>query len=88
MLMVPICVGYVAFMVVVDVPMYLKRWREGKVAGVKTLGLKEGFLDALHRRDATRSWTVWKPEVAWLTGYFSLAVWSSIGLVHVASALG
>jgi len=83
---IPICVGYVGFMVVVDVPMYVKRWREGRAAGNRTLDLREGFQDALHRREVTRSWSVWKPEVAWLTGYFSFAVWISLGLVHIASA--
>ena len=85
---VPVCGLYVAFMVAVDVPMYVRRWREGRAAGQQTLGLREGFRDALHRREVTRAWTVWKPEVAWLTGYFSVAVWGSLGLVHVVSALG
>ncbi len=80
----PGCVGYVAFMVVVDVPMYLGRWRAHRAAGGATLGLAEGFRDALHRREPTRSWAVWRPEVAWLTGYFSFAVWASLGLVHLA----
>lgn len=86
--MVPVCVGYVAFMVVVDVPMYVQRWRAGRAAGVQPLGLADGFYDALHRREVTRSWAVWKPEVAWLTGYFSFAVWGSLGMVHIASAFG
>ncbi len=78
---IPICAAYVAFMAFVDVPMYIRRWREGDGA---QFGLAEGFRDALYRREATRSWTVWKPEVAWLTGYFSGAVWASIGLVYFA----
>lgn len=78
---IPACIGYVAFMVIVDVPMYVKRWRAGSG---RQLGLAEGFQDAWRRRVATRSWTVWKPEVAWMTGYFSGAVWVSLSLVHLA----
>ena len=77
----PGCVAYVVFMFTVDVPMYVRRWRAGSGA---QLGIIEGFKDARDRREVTRSWTVWKPEVAWMTGYFSCAVWTSIGLVHLA----
>ncbi len=78
---IPGCVAYVVFMFTVDVPMYVRRWRTGSGA---QLGIVEGFRDARDRREVTRSWTVWQPEVAWMTGYFSCAVWSSIGLVHLA----
>ncbi|MCP4873553.1 MAG: hypothetical protein GY898_33115 [Proteobacteria bacterium] len=75
--------GYVAFMVTVDVPMYVKRWRSGQAEGVETLGLKAGLGDALGRRVVTRDWAIWKPEVAWLTGYFSAGVWLSQAMVHL-----
>jgi hypothetical protein len=38
--------------------------------------------DAIERRIAVRDWNKWQPEVAWLTGYFSFAVWLSLALVH------
>jgi len=82
---IPGCIAYVAFMGVVDVPMYVGRWRQGKQQGEVLMGLVEGFSDALRRREATRSWAVWRPEVAWLTGYFSFAVWASLGMVHIAT---
>lgn len=78
-----LCIGYVIFMVTVDVPMYVKRWRQGIAQGEPKLGLAEGFQDALSRRIVTRDWAIWKPEVAWLTGYFSCAVWVSIALAHL-----
>lgn len=74
------CVGYVLFMLRVDVPMYVQRWREGRAAGVQRLGVREGFVDAWTRRVQDRSWRSWRPEVAWLTGYFSLAVWTSLAM--------
>lgn len=74
-----VCLLYVAFMVIVDVPMYLRRWWSGEHDAGR-LGFSAGCSDALHRRVATVDWEVWRPEVAWLTGYFSLAVWLSIGM--------
>jgi len=78
-----LCVGYVLFMVVVDVPMYLKRWKSGNACGEKRLSFRAGWSDALHRRVVTRDWAIWKPEVAWLTGYFSGAVWISLAIAHL-----
>ena len=72
-----ICAGYVAFMFLVDVPMYVQRIRNGQEHKDQHLGFVEGISDALHRRVVTKSWVIWKPEVAWLTGYFSCAVWVS-----------
>ena len=80
---VAISTGYVAFMFLVDVPMYVERMRTGQKKKERYLGWREGFSDALHRRVVTRSWTVWKPEVAWLTGYFSGAVWVSHAIVWI-----
>ena len=71
---------YVLFMVTVDVPMYIKRWRSGEFDDQKC-SIREGWTDALYRRVPTRDWTIWKPEVAWLTGYFSGAVWVSMVLM-------
>lgn len=80
---------FFAFMVIVDVPMYIKRWKENKhrtVQKEKTIAHKssfEGAVDAWHRRNVTKSWEVWQEETVWLTGYFSSAVWLSLFLVHM-----
>lgn len=74
--------GYVLFMVVVDVPMYVRRWRQGRAAKEIHLSIRAGLADAMTRRVVTRAWAIWKPEIAWLTGYFSFAVWASLALVH------
>src|SRR5262245_39179976 len=63
--------GFVAFMVVVDVPMYIRRSRQGRREARPYLTLLEGLTDARRRRVTTTEWAVWRPEVAWLTGYFS-----------------
>jgi len=59
-----------------------RRWRKGRAAGEVHLSLREGLTDVLRRRVVTREWAIWRPEVAWLTGYFSFAVWVSLALVH------
>eukprot|EP00550_Attheya_septentrionalis_P011301 CAMPEP_0198303384 /NCGR_PEP_ID=MMETSP1449-20131203/56858_1 /TAXON_ID=420275 /ORGANISM="Attheya septentrionalis, Strain CCMP2084" /LENGTH=294 /DNA_ID=CAMNT_0044005877 /DNA_START=89 /DNA_END=974 /DNA_ORIENTATION=+ len=76
---------FFAFMVTVDVPMYLARWRHGKKVGRKLMSSNEGRKDALHRRVVTKSWKVWEQETVWLTGYFSSAVWLSLLFVHMAA---
>lgn len=77
---------FVTFMVVVDIPMYLRRWREGRRAQARYLSARDGLRDAIERRIATHDWEIWRPEVAWLTGYFSFAVWLSVSMVQVSAS--
>jgi hypothetical protein len=77
-----LALGFVAFMTLVDVPMYLRRWRQARDEQQAFLSVRAGVRDALNRRIATKEWSVWRPEVAWLTGYFSVAVWLSVSFVH------
>ena len=77
------CAVYVAFMGWIDVPMYYRRWQIGRAENKMFLGAKEGFKDALFRREVTRDWAIWKKEMIWLTGYFAGAVWVSILLVFL-----
>ena len=46
------------------------------------MSLTQGLLDASGRWVVSRSWDVWKHEVAWMSLYFSVAVWLSIALIH------
>jgi hypothetical protein len=70
---------YLAFLVTVDVPMYLSRWRAGHADG-KLLGLLEGLHDTATRWVVTHDIAHWKGELAWMALYFSAAVWSSLAL--------
>jgi len=72
--------AYVAFMVLVDVPMYLSRWHADTAAG---LPLAQSVRSLLERCIVDRNWEAWREDVAWLTLYFTVAVWISIGLAHV-----
>jgi len=73
---------YVMFMFVVDVPMYWSRWLADEASGRHYLSLTQGLLDVSGRWVVSHRWQDWKSEVAWMTLYFSVAVWLSIALVH------
>jgi hypothetical protein len=62
----------------VDVTMYLRRWRSWAAA---RLSLASGLRDCGVRREPTRAWEVWREEVAWMTVYFSIGVWTSLAMV-------
>jgi len=74
--------GYVAFMTIVDVPMYLSRWRAALAAGHEYLTLREGLHAVLQRCIVERDWAAWRLDVSWLSLYFTVAVWISIALPH------
>jgi hypothetical protein len=77
--------AYVTFMYVVDVPMYWARWLADEAAGRHYLSVVQGVLDVASRRVVSHRWADWRNEVAWMSLYFSVAVWISISLVHVPS---
>ena len=74
--------GYVAFMFSVDVPMYWSRLIADEAVGRHYLTLVQGFIDVSQRHIVSHRWADWKNEVAWMSLYFTLAVWISISLVH------
>jgi hypothetical protein len=69
---------YLAFLMTVDVPMYLSRWR-AEVGG-KRLRPLEGLRDVSTRWVVTHDLSEWKDEMAWMSLYFSAAVWASLAL--------
>jgi hypothetical protein len=80
--------GYLAFLAIVDVPMYLGRWRAKVAEGGKHLRPLEGLRDVSTRWVVTHDLAEWKDEIAWMSLYFSAAVWASLGLcVFYALAL-
>jgi len=72
--------GYLAFLMTVDVPMYLSRWRADVADGSKRLGPLEGLRDVSTRWVVTHDLAEWKGEIAWMSLYFSAAVWASLAL--------
>jgi len=70
--------GYVVFMSTIDVPMYFARWQAQLAAGTELFGLASGLHDVATRWIVTRDIAGWKDEVAWMSLYFSTAVWTSL----------
>jgi hypothetical protein len=70
--------GYVAFMCTVDVPMYFVRWRADLAAHREFLGLFGGLHDVATRWVVTHDIARWHGELAWMSLYFSAAVWTSL----------
>jgi len=72
--------AYLAFLMTVDVPMYLGRWRAGVADGSRLLRPLEGLRDVSTRWIVTHDLAEWKDEIAWMSLYFSAAVWASLAL--------
>ena len=75
-------ITYVAFMFLVDVPMYWSRWMADEASGRPYSSIAQGLLDVSSRCVVSHRWADWKSEVAWMSLYFSVAVWISISLIH------
>jgi len=75
-------VAYVAFMFLVDVPMYWSRWMADQANGREYMSIMQGLLDVSRRWTVSHHWKDWQHEVAWMSLYFSVAVWFSIALIH------
>jgi len=72
--------AYVAFMAMVDVPMYLSRWQADEIGGKASMSLLAGLYDVSTRLVVTHDIAQWRQEIAWMSLYFSVAVWSSLAL--------
>jgi hypothetical protein len=78
---------YVAYMFTVDVPMYWGRWVYATGQGHQYLSFSQGLSDVSGRWVVSHNWADWQQEVVWMSLYFSVAVWLSIGIVHASLAL-
>jgi hypothetical protein len=71
---------YVFFMLTVDVPMYFDRWQADLADGKQLLGFFAGLHDLATRWVVTHRFAPWADEIAWMSLYFSFAVWMSLML--------
>ncbi len=74
--------AYVTFMVLVDVRMYVTRLLADSSANARYLSFAEGWRDINERWVVTHAWADWAPEIAWMTLYFTGAVWVMTALTH------
>jgi hypothetical protein len=81
-----LCFGvlYVIFMCYVDIPMYYNRYLEDSFNNRKYKSFSEGFDEINRCMTISKDDTVWKEEIPWMTGYFTLAVWSSMFMSKVS----
>ena len=70
--------GYVFFMATLDVPMYFARWQMEIAHGRQFFGLLSGLHDLATHWVVTRNIAQWHHEIAWMSLYFSVAVWTSL----------
>lgn len=80
--MIIFAIGFVIFMVTVDVPMYWNRWQADSAAGLQYLPFNKGILDISKNYVVNFDWQIWREEIPWMTLYFTIAVWVSIYLTH------
>jgi hypothetical protein len=71
--------AYLLFLATIDVPMYVTRWRNQRVPHDR-LHPRAGLWDASVRWVVTHDFAKWKDEIAWMSLYFTVAVWSSLAL--------
>ena len=64
---------YLVFLVTVDIPMYVSRWRARRADGSKFLRPLDGLRDASTRWVVTHSLAEWRDDIAWMSLYFSAA---------------
>ena len=80
--------SYLVFLATVDVQMYLTRWQAEGAASIGPLSPLEGLRDASVRWVVTHDIAEWKDEIAWMSLYFSAAVWASLALCVCYSFAG
>jgi len=59
--------GYLAFLMTIDVPMYLGRWWAEVGEGNRRLGPLEGLRDVSTRWVVTHEFAQWKGEIVWMS---------------------
>jgi hypothetical protein len=72
--------GYLTFLVSVDVPMYVSRWRATLADRGRLLRPLDGLWDVSTRWVVTHDLAEWRSEIPWMSLYFSAAVWASLAL--------
>jgi hypothetical protein len=72
--------GYLAFLMTIDVPMYLRRWRTELGDRSKFMRPLAGLYEVSTHWVVTHDLAEWKDEIPWMSLYFSVAVWASLAL--------
>lgn len=68
----PIALLYIRFMVMTDVPMYYRAWRDDVAAGTEYPSFVEGLRDLVRCDVVTHNFEAWREAIVWQTGYFGV----------------
>jgi len=68
---------YIYFMVMIDVPMYIRMHSEDLKAGKKFNTILQGLLLSMNCDVIEYKWSSWAEEAYWQTPYFAMMVWAS-----------
>lgn len=79
--------AFVIYCLTVDIPLYLRRFRNGRKQGQRYLSISEGARDAWGRRELSHSWDKWRDDALWLTPYFSIGAWFSMAFIFLPLAI-
>ncbi|MBI1422002.1 MAG: hypothetical protein GC149_00965 [Gammaproteobacteria bacterium] len=83
--MILYAIGFVAFMVMVDVPMYWSRWQLELAQNKQYLPLFHGLMDTLRTCHVNFHMSKWWQEIPWMSLYFSITVWVSMAFAYAPS---
>ena len=75
-------IGYVIYMVTIDVPAYVHNWLANQAEGKVYATLSEGFKQVATVWRKTYEHADWQYEFVWMSLYFSVAVWISIYIMN------
>ena len=67
---------YIIFMIYIDIPGYYSKWKNKR----KYYTISDGLI-SMYSCKKSQLYSIWKSDMLWLTGYFTLCVWGSIYLV-------
>ena len=75
----PLGLGYISFMMLVDIPMYMQRYLSDTKNHQRYLTFSQGWIEIQSCQYVSRS-EYWYNEITWMTLYFTVAVWISLWL--------
>ena len=75
-------IGYVVYMLCVDIPAYISNWQAAEAAGKTYKTVIQGVVEVCTMWRSTQIYSDWEYEMIWMSLYFSVAVWGSIYLVN------
>ena len=78
-ILIPSFIIYILFLFFIDIPMYYKNWKVSKDK-ISSDNFYNNMINFSKCNTINWSYDLWKEEIPWQTGYFTLAVWSTIYL--------